>query len=81
MTVSLRPLEEQCRAVAETGATIPAPVGMALVDTGANRTHEEQALALRAGLTVTGREKASFSSRSAHTVRAFARCGDVVALG
>lgn len=73
LTVSLRPLEEQNRAMIERGETVPTAVeGLALVDTGASRTCVDKDAASRAGLNEIDRASISSASHSAHGVPVFA---------
>ena len=82
LTVALRPLEEQNRAMIERGETVPTAVeGLALVDTGASRTCVDQDAASRAGLNVIDRGSISSASHSAHSVPVFACEIEVASLG
>ena len=82
VTVSLRPLEEQCRAMAERGEAIPAAVdGLGLIDTGASVTCVDAATAGRAGLSVMDQATISSASHSAHRVPVFAGEIEVAGLG
>lgn len=82
VTVSLRPIEEQRRVMAERGEPIPAAIdGLAMIDTGASVTCVDEAAAGRAGLNVVDRGTISSASHSAHSVPVFACDIDVAGLG
>lgn len=82
VSVSLRPLEEQCRAMAERGEAITAAVdGLALIDTGATHTCVDEAAAGRAGLNPIDHATISSATHSAHRVNVFAGEIEVAGLG
>lgn len=82
VAVSLRPIEERRRAMAERGEAIPAPVdGLAMIDTGASVTCVDEVAAARAGLNVVDRGTISSASHAAHDVPVFACEIDVAGLG
>lgn len=81
LQLTLAPLEEHAKAIADKGETIPQPVsGFALIDTGASITCIDQGAADRAGLAVVDSGPITSATHEAEIVPIYAGKLDIAGL-